>query len=386
MQNPTSRSRRAMSRRLVPTAAAGLLATVACVAGPALAASAGGRSRPMAHGATASVTSLAYADPDEADASFGPVRTGLASAGKALGIKVSIYDNKLDAQTALTNAQTIAELHPSVAIDWNAVASIGPALGRVFKTAGVHCIAVNTTIPGCPFFNLDDTSLGEAEGTAVAALAKKAGWTAANTTVLLVNYPAAGQYINTAIYGFYTTYAQMFPAMPQRGPNQFSATTTKVGNASALVVNGSANLQDTYTAVKAALQTIPSSRDLVVDTLNDDSGLGALRALQQAGRTSVSNTMLVGNSVDPVGLKELRTQPIWVADSSIFLNDWPSLLIAMSRAILAGAKPPAVTMCPQAAITKANVNLYYKGNTAVGAPPPPAVDAYLKPYLPAMNG
>jgi len=381
---PNFPSRGALRRRILAPAAAGVL-TAVCVAVPVLT-SAGASNRASTPRAGAALTSLAYATVDEADSSFSSVRTGLASLGGELGIKVSVYDNKLNAQTALANAQTIAVLHPSIAIDWNGVASSGAALGRVFKSAGIPCIAVNTTIPGCSFFNLTDTSLGEDEGTAVASLAKKGGWSGADTTVLLVNDPAAGQTINTAIYGFYTMYAKAFPDMPQRQPDQFGATTTKVGNDAAVVVNGGAVLETTYNAVKAALQTIPSSRKLVVDTLNDTSGLGALRALEQAGRTSVSNTMLVGNSVDSDGLKELRTQPIWVADSSIFLNQWPRLLIGMSRAELAGKKAPAVTMPPQGAITKANVDLYYKGDTAVGSPALPAVDGYLKPYLPSAHG
>lgn len=383
MSDAPALTRKPPGRHAWPLVAASVAASALVLAACG---SSGSQSAPVGGSAKAgaALTSFAYGDVDEADASLAVVGSGLVTLGQSLGIKVSRYDNKFDGPTALSNAQTMAELHPNVIIDWNAVADIGPALGRAFTQAKVPCIAVNTTIPGCPFFDLNDEALGEAQGTAVAAIAKSRGWGATNTTVILVNDPSSGPAINDLVYGFYTTYAAGFPAMTQMQPSQFTASTTEVGKDNAVVVNGGGTLSDSYTAVKSALQVVPAGNHIIVDTFNDDSALGAARAVTQAGR-SASNSMIVGNGADPAGIQAVRSNPLWVADGTVFLNEWPPLLIAMARAILAGKKTPSVTMPPQAAITKQNINAYYSGTTPKAAPPLPAQDSYLTPYLPASS-
>jgi ribose transport system substrate-binding protein len=169
--------------------------------------------------------------------------------------------------------------------------------------------------------------------------------------------------------------------MTQMRPSQFTASTTKVGKNNAVVVNGAGTLSDSYTAVKSALQVVPAGNHVIVDTFNDDSALGSARAVTQAGR-SASNSMIVGNGADQAGIQAVRSNPLWVADGTVFLNEWPRLLIAMARAMLAGKSTPSVTMPPQAAITKQNVNAYYSGTTPKAAASLPAQDSYLKPYLP----
>jgi ribose transport system substrate-binding protein len=335
---------------------------------------------------TKKVSSVAYGDPLVADASFAPVRLGFISLGKKIGVHVYVYNNAFDASTALSNAQLMVERKPTVVADWNAVASIGASLGRVFKSAHQLCIAINTTIPGCPFFNLEDESIGLAEGTAAGQIALSRGWKASNTTVIMVDDPVIGFTINSAIYGFYTNFAKDFPGMKQMQPGQFNTSTTHVGNLNAVLVNGDVDLQGTYTAVTTALETIPKTRHVVIDTLNDDSALGGLRALTQAGRANESDAIVVGNTTDTVGLHELRTNPVWAVDSSIFFNYWPNLLVAMADAMLNGVTPPKQTIPPQVALTKANVNTYYRKDTQINTPKLPKADAYLLPYLSSTNG
>jgi hypothetical protein len=62
--------------------------------------------------------------------------------------------------------------------------------------------------------------------------------------------------------------------------------------------------------------------------------------------------MIVGNGTHAAGIHALRSDPMWVADGIVFLKDWPQLLVAMARAMLAGKNPPPLTMPPQAALTK----------------------------------
>ena len=112
-------------------------------------------------------------------------------------------------------------------------------------------------------------------------------------------------------------------------------------------------------------------------TVNDDSTIGAWRAITQAHREN--NTLVAGLGGDKDGLTQLRTNPHWVAEGDVFVYFWGEYLMAMGVAMLQGAKPPALTISPQTVLTKENISRYYKPGmfTAKVLPRLPAVDRYL---------
>jgi ABC-type sugar transport system substrate-binding protein len=118
--------------------------------------------------------------------------------------------------------------------------------------------------------------------------------------------------------------------------------------------------------------------------LNDDSGLGAKQALAAASRTS--DAVIIGNAAAPEGLNELRTNPNWVMEGSVFFDLWPKCALAMVLAQADGQTLPALTEAPEFVLTKANLDQYYAGNSAIAAPTLATADAYLKPYLDKVGG
>jgi ribose transport system substrate-binding protein len=127
------------------------------------------------------------------------------------------------------------------------------------------------------------------------------------------------------------------------------------------------------------LQIVPSSRHLVVQTQNDDSARGALRAVQQAGRSDV---LICSDGADTDAVQQLRTNPAWVAEGDPAVGLWGRYIFAMARAISAGAAPPSLTVAPQAVLTKSNIDTYYNGAARRNTVPVPAQDSYLTKYMP----
>ena len=121
---------------------------------------------------------------------------------------------------------------------------------------------------------------------------------------------------------------------------------------------------------------LPQSRHLIVFTQNDDSALGAWRAITEANRQNT--TMIIGQGADADGLKNLRTNPSWVAEGSVFFELWSRYLLAMGVSVLNGQKPPPLTLAPQTVISKQTVSKYYgNGDTAIQSPPLAPQDQYL---------
>ena len=94
--------------------------------------------------------------------------------------------------------------------------------------------------------------------------------------------------------------------------------------------------------------------------------LGALRAIEEAGMAD--NTLTCGLGATREGLLQLRTNPIWLFEAALFLEDWPLYILAEAVAIANGVTPPNLTPSPQIMLTKDNVDQYYEGTSVILLP------------------
>ncbi len=300
--------------------------------------------------------SLAYANAIDSAPLFAEIKRGIVDASSTAGMKLKTYDNNLDGATALQNANLMVQARPDVALEYNAVEGAGKSIGATFKRAKIPCIAVNVPTPGCAWFNLINRDLGRDTAKAVAQLAKKKGWTGSNTTVVLVQSATAGVEVNDSVRYFYTTIQDLLPGATRTTPDGITANTTRIGP-SGLQVDGKGSLDGSFAAVRNALQTIPTSRNLIVYSINDDSTIGASRAVTATGRDG--HVLIAGLGGGAQGLQQLRTNPNWVAEGDIFSPSWGQYLTAMAVAVKQGVKLPDITTSPQIVLTKDTVSRYY---------------------------
>jgi ribose transport system substrate-binding protein len=320
---------------------------------------------------------IAYANVADSSPLFKLVGDKMVSDGKKVGITVKRFDNNFDPAKALSNAQLMVQQKPDLIVDWTGTESIGKSVGAVFSRAKIPCVAVNQTIEGCAYFNLQNKLLGSGAAEIVAPAMNDKGWTAADTTTVFLFNPGAGAEVNSNGRYFYSDLAKKFPEMKQVEPDGITDKTTTLGDGPNFVqINGKDALEPSYTAMKQELTVLPKDRHLVVFTQNDDSALGAWRAITQAKRED--DTMIIGQGANADGLKNLRTNPSWVAEGSVFFELWSQYLLAMSVAVLNGEKTPPLTLAPQTVLSKDNVAKYYgDGNLAIVSPPLAEQDKYL---------
>lgn len=332
--------------------------------------------QPAASKTSFSKYSIAYAN----SSSAGPIEDAIAgsflSAGHKLGIKLFTYNNEDSGSTALTNASVMISDHPSAIIDYNLVSGVGTVLGTKFTASHIPCVSINVPIPGCPFANLSNRISGIQAGTIIGAAAKAKGWTAANTTVVAVSCTTCGPNIEHSSSYFYTTVAP-YLNMPRVAASSITVDTTHIGSYYVQVADPALTIDQAYTNTLTALQTLPAHQHLAVFAVNDDASIGAWRAIVASGRSNY--TLIGGLSGLPEGLAQLRTNPHWIAEGSLFLQAWGEYAIAEAVSILKGAKPPALTPLPQITMTKQTVNTYYPNgsNTPKELPPLVAGNRYL---------
>ena len=317
-----------------------------------------------------------FASADNAIGVFKTVADGMTSGATTAGVTVRSYDNKLDGATALANADLMIQDHPDIIIDWNAVANVGNALGKKFNNAKIPCLAVNQPIAGCNWFNLSNKQAGIDAANTMVPLAQQKGWTSSDTTILMVVQSSAGVEVNDGPRYFYVTIASKISGFPTETPDQLNPQTTVIGNHQGIQYECNSTVDGSYANAKNLLPTIPAANHVMVFGDDTDCTLGALRALTQANRAA--NTMACGLGPTPDGLTNLRTNPSWVCEEALFLEDWPEYIIAEAEAIHMGLKIPPLTSAPQVSLTKDNVDTYYNGNTVKLLPPLADNAQYLK--------
>ena len=182
------------------------------------------------------------------------------------------------------------------------------------------------------------------------------GWTGEDTTVILVQNATAGEEVNHSVMYFYEAVAQDMPGMDQIAATDITRQTTTMGN-NLIQVDGQSALEPSYTAVKNMLPTIPEGRHILIQTPNDDSAMGAWRAIEEANR--VDDALIAGLGGGSEGLNQLRENPNWVAEGDIFFPYWGQYLVAMAIEMLKGDTPPERTAAPQVVLTKETVDQYY---------------------------
>jgi ribose transport system substrate-binding protein len=298
---------------------------------------------------------------------------------KAVGIKITEYDNNLDGPTALSNARLMVQDQPNVAIDWNTVVGVGDAVGAQFTQAKIPCLSVNQEIAGCAHYNLSNKDMGLDAASVMLPMAKQRGWDGSNTTVVMVIAAANGTEVNDGPRYFYVQTANTLSGFKKVSPSQITATTTTIGGTNGIQINCASTLDGAFSAMQNVIGSIPKNNNILLYGTDDDCDLGAYQSLKQNGFGSRILTGGLGG--DPDGLNELRTNPSWVCEGSAFIQDWGPYILSEAVAMVNGVTPPVLTSSPQIMLTKQNLSTYYNAqNNVILLPPLVSNNKYLAKY------
>lgn len=280
------------------------------------------------------------------------------------GVEISWYDNDGDAATMLQNTQLMVQEDPD-AIAIYPVSAATEGVSQLLEQSGIPCVSVNIDTPYCSFLNIDNQALGEQTAEVIGALAQERGWDASNTTILIGQNAASGEQVNACVTYFQSTVSEML-GMEVVDPSEVTPSTTTIGD-NVIQFDGQSALQPSFDAVQGLIPSIPEGNNIILYTVNNDSTVGALRALEDAGLAGDDKLMIGGLGGDESGLTALAEDPRWVAEGDIFVSYWGQYAVGMAQAVAAGVTPPAdVTPLPQIVLDKTSLAEYHPdGTTAV---------------------
>lgn len=250
------------------------------------------------------------------------ISQSLRSTAVGAGIDLLCLENRCNAKIAQRNTDLLIREKVDLAIQFQSDEEVAPIIARKYREAGIPMIAIEVPHPGATYYGADNYEAGATAGRHMAQWAKR-NWQAKVDEVILLELKRAGSVTGMRLA---STLAGMKTVIPQ------------IENCPVVHLDGDGRFETSFELMRKHLRITPSRR-LLVGAINDASGLGALRAFQEAGRMESCAVMGLNSSKE--GRDELRQPNTRLIGSvALFPERYGPELVRMGLEIL-GRRPLA---------------------------------------------
>jgi ribose transport system substrate-binding protein len=269
------------------------------------------------------------------------VDKSMKDAAAAAGVNLLFYDNKADANTALSNASLITSHGGVDLVVWfNSFQTENLTIGESFNTAKLPVIAIDIPVPGATFYGANNFLAGQIAGQGLVAAAQTK-WGGSVDLALVEKQSGPGQdLLQQRTLGIVDGISKALPSL--------AAT-------SIIQVEGGLNAGAAQTAIATALTAHPDAKHILIGMLGDANAVAAANAAQEANRAD--QVLTAGQGGDDVGLKELRG-PVdsFVGTTDYLPNLYGNDVIPLACDLLAGKQIPAQVFVKHTFLTRDNIN------------------------------
>jgi ribose transport system substrate-binding protein len=278
------------------------------------------------------------------------VSEGLRRSALAKGVDLVECDNRYSAKVALRNADMLVREKVDLAIEVQIHEHIAPLIASKFQEAAIPLIAVDIPHPGAVFFGGNNYLAGRIGGRALGRWAQKelAGQVDA---VLMLGLATAGSVPAARMTGITVGLKEVLPDLPEGARVQ---------------IDGKGGYVESMEVVRKFLSKSMATR-ILVGAMNDASALGALRALEEAGRAASS--AVVGQNATAAARVEIRRPGTHMIGSVAFFPEmYGPQLMTLGFELVQGKPVPPAVFVKHVLITAENVDNYYSNDALMNVP------------------
>jgi ribose transport system substrate-binding protein len=269
------------------------------------------------------------------------VRASLTSAAQRAEVELIVVDNRYQPKIALRSADYLIREQVDLVIEFQTDEMIAPAIAAKYMEAHIPFIAIDIPHPGATYFGANNYQAGLMAGHYLGRWAKR-HWNSEVDEVLLIQLQRAGSLPKTRLRGISVGIGEVV-RLPE--------------NCRTVSIDGDGQFQTTHERVRKHLRE-SKARRILVGAANDSSALGALRALQEAGRAN--DCAIAGQNAEPEARAELRVPDTrLVASVAYFAEKYGDGLIRLALDILGGKPVPPAIFTSHQIITPENVDHFY---------------------------
>ncbi|MEO6435694.1 MAG: sugar ABC transporter substrate-binding protein [Tepidisphaeraceae bacterium] len=271
------------------------------------------------------------------------VREGIERAAKQAGnVDLVVMNNRMDGQTALSNADNFLVQGVKGVIEFQTDEQFGLAIMDKFNAEKIPVIAIDIPMKGAVFFGVNNTVAGKMAGEGLGNWIKK-NWEGKVDALIMLELPQSGP----------------VPAERMKGQRDgLEAVVGKIDEAKVKHLDSKNTLEEAHRLVKDALSTLPDAHRIAVVCINDDTALGAIGAAEAAGRKKDIAVVAVDGS--DRGREEIRkADSPMVGTTASFPEKYGDKLIPLMIGLMRGEQPPDAVYTDHAFLTRDSIGQYY---------------------------
>jgi ribose transport system substrate-binding protein len=256
-------------------------------------------------------------------------------------IDLLILNNRYSAATAVRNAELFVREHVDLVIEFQTSQERATTVSSRLVDASIPIIAIEIPHPSATYFGANNQRAGTIAGKALAHACQER-WKGRFDELLLLELPAAGPLVHSRLTSLV---AEVRRALPD-------ITADKIR-----YINGNGRLDDSMEAMRKHLRR-GTGRNLLLGAINDPSCLGALRALEEAGRGS--DCLAVSHNGSLEARTELRRPGSSLIGSVAYFPElYGEAVIRLALDKLQGKTVPAASFVKHELLTRETVDTWY---------------------------
>ena len=296
------------------------------------------------------------------------VREGIEKVAKECNLEIVNADNALDPQKATDNARLFMTQNVNGIIEFNVHGNIADSICEIVKDTPM--IAIDIAHKGCSvFMGANNRVAGELGGKAAGEVAK-AKWNCEVDAVVTHEAPGVGQVNIDRMNGLVAGLKSVCPNVDYGDFEKWSMDGTKM-----VTRLDSDRVDPGFEKGRDYLTAHPDKKHIVSLCINDDSCLGMLAAVREAGREG--QVVFASQGADPSVWDEIRNNEYYASSTAYFPEYYGRYLVPGIVKMIKGEKVADPMLVDHVALTKANIDQYYPGE---GRPAPtPAMQGQPQP-------
>ena len=270
------------------------------------------------------------------------VENGILENAEEAGIEVLVTDNAFDGQTAMANAESYVRRNVDYVIEFQTDANFGPVIMNKLDQEGIPVTAIDIPMPGATFMGANNSRSGFMGGQYLGQAAA-ARWSAdevASGYLVVGELPQSGAIPLMRTEGQVAGFLAEYPDFPQ---DHIVRIDTK------------GTLEEGFRVMTDAVGRIPQDVPIMGVAINDQSILGMLRAVQQAGRGD--DAIFVGMGADEGAA--MTAEPAFLASVGYFPENYGNYLVPLALMQLAGVETPEAVLVSHVMVTSGTVCDFY---------------------------
>ena len=266
------------------------------------------------------------------------IQASIERAASAAGIKLLIWDNDRNPDTAIHNAEEMARNKLDLAVEFQISERAAPVISDIFFRAGVPLISIVNPHHNTVYFGVNNFRAGVSAGVALSDYALRT-WKGKFDALVLLESPMAGRTTQSRTVGVLRGIEERHGPLPKEIVHH---------------LDGGGERNKSKAAMQAFLRTLKGHERLLIVGINDESAIGSVSALAASAGSIPAAVVGHGGSTEILKLIAERKSPC-IGTVSFHAERYGANLINFAVPIIQGKSAPVYHYVPHDFIGKNNM-------------------------------